>query len=167
MECHRARASGVLPGRFLLWPRGGTPIVDVRDVAAVAAVLTAGRGPRRYIVPGHHVDVDQLFTTLADITGRRLPHLILLGPVSGASSRLIDAVQRILPERWHYPADHEGAEPVRRDTRFDDSAARKALGSSPDRSSRPSLTRHPAPVLRHDGYVGGPERLLVAATVFH
>jgi len=61
-----------------------------------------GRGPRRYIVPGHHVDADQRFTTLADITGRRLPHLILPGPVSGASTRLIDGVQRILPERWHY-----------------------------------------------------------------
>jgi hypothetical protein len=32
-------------------------VVEVRDVAAViAAVLMAGRGPRRYVVPGHHVD---------------------------------------------------------------------------------------------------------------
>jgi hypothetical protein len=65
----------------------------------VAAVLTAGRGPRRYIVPGHHV--------------------------SGASTRLIDDVQRILPERWHYPTP----------------PPERSSGSIPGRSPRPSLTR--------------------------
>jgi dihydroflavonol-4-reductase len=94
------RLRWVLLGRFPLWPRGGMHVVDVRDVAAViAAVLTAGGGPRRYIVPGHHVDGDQLFATLADVTGRRLPNLVMPGPVSGASTRVIDAVHRLLPER--------------------------------------------------------------------
>ena len=44
-----------LLGRLPLWPRGGTHVVDVRTVAdTVAAVLRPGRGPRRYVVPGHH-----------------------------------------------------------------------------------------------------------------
>jgi nucleoside-diphosphate-sugar epimerase len=126
------RLRWILLGRFPLWPRGGMHIVDVRDVAAViAAVLRAGRGPRRYVVPGHHVDGDQVFAAFADVTGRRFPHLVLPGRLIGPSTRLIDAVHRWLPERWHYPADREGVEIVRRDTRFDDSAARTELGIEP------------------------------------
>jgi nucleoside-diphosphate-sugar epimerase len=126
------RLRWLLLGRFPFWPRGGIHVVDVRDVAAViAAVLRAGRGPRRYIVPGHHVDGDQVFAAVAELTGRRFPHLILPGPVIGPSARLIDAVNRRLPERWHYPADREAAEIARRDTRFDDSAARTELGIEP------------------------------------
>ena len=68
----------ILLGRFPLWPRGGIHVVDARDVAAViAAVLSPGRGPRRYVVPGHHVDGDQLFAACTDVTGRRLPHLVV------------------------------------------------------------------------------------------
>jgi nucleoside-diphosphate-sugar epimerase len=126
------RLRWLLLGRFPLWPRGGMHVVDVRDAAAViAAVLRAGRGSRRYIVPGHHVDGHQVFAVVTDITGRRFPHLVLPGPVIGPSTRLIDAVHRWLPERWHYPADREGVEIVLRDTRFDDSAARTEFGIEP------------------------------------
>jgi dihydroflavonol-4-reductase len=126
------RLRWILLGRFPLWPRGGLHIVDIRDAAAViAAVLRPGRGPRRYIVPGHHVDGDQLFAAFAAITGRRFPHLVLPGQVLGPSARLIDAVHRWLPQRWHYPADREAVEVARRDTRFDDSAARTELGIEP------------------------------------
>jgi nucleoside-diphosphate-sugar epimerase len=126
------RLRWLLLGRFPLWPRGGMHVVDVRDAAAViAAVLRAGRGSCRYIVPGHHVDGHQVFAVVADITGRRFPHLVLPGPVIGPSTRLIDAVHRWLPERWHYPADREGVEIVLRDTRFDDSAARTEFGIEP------------------------------------
>ena len=43
--------------------------------------LSPGRGPRRYIVPGHHVDGDQLFAAFADVTGRRFLHLVVPAPV--------------------------------------------------------------------------------------
>jgi nucleoside-diphosphate-sugar epimerase len=126
------RLRWILLGRFPLWPRGGLHVVDIRDVAAViAAVLTPGCGPRRYIVPGHHVDGHQLFATFAAVTGRRFPHVVLPGPVIGPSTRLIDAVHRLLPQRWHYPGDREGVEIARRDTRFDDSTARTELGVEP------------------------------------
>jgi len=126
------RLRWILLGRFPLWPKGGLHVVDVRDAAAViAAVLEPGRGPRRYIVPGHHLDGDLLFRTVAEITGRRFPHLVLPGAVIGPSTRLIDAIQRRLPEKWHYPADHEGSELVLRDTRLDDSPARKEFGIEP------------------------------------
>lgn len=126
------RLRWVLLGRFPLWPGGGLHTVDIRDVAAViAAVLEPGRGPRRYVVPGHHVDGEQMFAAFAEVTGRRFPHVVLPGPVIGPAVRLIDAVQRRLPQRWHYPADREGVEIARRDTRFDDSAARTEFGIEP------------------------------------
>jgi nucleoside-diphosphate-sugar epimerase len=126
------RLRWILLGRFPLYPRGGMHVVDVRDVAAViAAALAPGRGPRRYIVPGHHVDGGQIYAAFADVTGRRFPHLILPGPVMGPSARVIDAVQRWLPARWHYPADREGVEILRRNTRLDDSVARAELGVEP------------------------------------
>jgi len=104
-------------------------VVDVRDTAEViAATLQPGRGPRRYVVPGHHVDGALLYGTFAQVTGRRFPHLVLPGSVIGPATRLIDAFQRRLPQRWHYPADREGTEIVRRNTRFDDTAAREEFG---------------------------------------
>ena len=49
-------------------------MVDVRDAAAeIAATLQPARGPRRYVVPGHHVDGALLYTTFAQVTGRRFP----------------------------------------------------------------------------------------------
>lgn len=122
------RLRWVVRGRFPLWPKGGMHYVDVRDVAAV---LEPGRGPRRYVVPGHHVDGDLLYGTLREITGRRYPHLVLSSAMLTPGTRLIEAVQRRLPSRWYYPADREGPEVIFRDTRLDDSAARKDLGIEP------------------------------------
>ena len=123
------RLRWILLGRFPLWPIGGMHVVDVRDAAAtIAATLQRGRGPRRYVVPGHHMDGALLYGTFAEVTGRRFPHLLLPGSMIGPATRLIDAVQRQLPQRWHYPADREGTELLRRNTRFDDSAAREDLG---------------------------------------
>jgi len=122
----------MLLGRFPTFPRGGQHVVDVRDVATlIAAVLSQPGQPRRYIVPGHHVDGHDLYASVSDAAGRRLPHVILPGRVVGPSVALIEAVQRRLPQRWHYPADREGVEIVRRDTRFDDSAARTEFGINP------------------------------------
>lgn len=121
----------MLLGRFPTFPRGGQHVVDVRDVATlITAMLQPGRRGR-YVVPGHHIDGDELYAAITEAGGRHLPHLILPGPVIGPSVQLIDAVQRRLPQRWHYPADREGVEILRRDTRFDDSATRTEFGIDP------------------------------------
>ena len=134
------RLRWLLRGQFPIWPRGGLHIVDVRDVATlVAAVLEPGRGPRRFVVPGHHVDGHELYRTLAGITGRRLPHVIAPRAVLAPTARFFDAVQRPLPERWRYPANLEGAEVTLRDTRFDDTPAREEFGLTP-RSLAETLT---------------------------
>jgi dihydroflavonol-4-reductase len=122
----------MLRGRFPTFPRGAMHVVDVRDVAAlIAAVLQQPGRPRRYIVPGHHITGQELYAAVAEASGRRLPHLVLPGPVIGPSVALIEAVQRRLPQHWHYPADREGVEMWRRDTRFDDTPARNEFGLEP------------------------------------
>jgi dihydroflavonol-4-reductase len=122
----------ILLGRLPTFPRGGLHAVDVRDVATlITAVLQQHGGTRRYIVPGHHVNGDDIYAAVSDAAGRRLPHVILPDPVIGPTVWLIETVQRRLPERWHYPADREGVEILRRDTRFDDSPARTECGLDP------------------------------------
>ena len=126
------RLRWILRGRFPFWPREGQHVVDARDVAAViAAVLGRREQPGRYVVPGHHVGGYEMFATVAEVTGRRLPHLVLPAAALSPTGLLIDAVHRLLPSRWRYPADREGIELIRRDTRFDDSAARTELGVQP------------------------------------
>ena len=60
------------------FPRSGYTVamVDVRDVASViAASIEAGRGPRRYVMFGHHLTADELLSELQDVTGRDLKSL--------------------------------------------------------------------------------------------
>ncbi|MGN6577845.1 MAG: SDR family oxidoreductase, partial [Nocardioides sp.] len=119
-------------GLFPLYPRGGMHYSDVRDVGRVVrAVLEPGRGPRRYVVPGHHVDTEMLWSTLARLQGRRRPHVSPPTPVVRALAGSMDVVQRRLPGRWHMPTDPEGVDMLERDTRMDDGPARRELGVDP------------------------------------
>ncbi len=123
------RLAWVARGLFPLWPSGGLHSVDVRDTAAVVAgVVEKGRGPRRCVVPGHHVTGRQLFAAVSAATGRRRPHIPLPPPVAVATTRAVDAVQSRLPTGWRYPADREGVEIALRDTRFDSSTTERELG---------------------------------------
>lgn len=120
-----ARLVWVVRGRMPMWPAGGFHGVDVRDVAAtVVAALEPGRGPRRYVVPGHHVSGAEIFGAVERAIGRRRPHLTLPKAIAGPVTAPIDAVQARLPDSWRYPADREGVELTIRDTRLDDSPAR-------------------------------------------
>jgi nucleoside-diphosphate-sugar epimerase len=119
-------------GTFPVYPRGGMHMVDVRDVAkVVTAVMRPGRGPRRYVVPGHHVDGRLLYSTLARIQGRRRPCVALPPSVLRPMTRAMDVVQRRLPGRLHVPTDPEGVEYMDRDTLMYDAPARTELGVEP------------------------------------
>jgi dihydroflavonol-4-reductase len=119
-------------GLFPIWPAGGMHTVDVRDTAAVVvACLQPGRGPRRYVVPGHHMTGDDLYRIVGAEIGRRRPHVSLPAWAVPAATAPIDALQRLLPRRWRYPADREGAELGVRNTRFDTSPAEQELGVQP------------------------------------
>jgi nucleoside-diphosphate-sugar epimerase len=124
------RLSWVARGRMPVWIEGGSHAVDVRDTADVVAAVVAGRGraPHRYLVPGHHLTGDLLFGAVERVIGRRRRHIEAPAPLARATGRVVDSVQRHLPERWRYPADAEGIEINLRDGRFDSSPAEQDLG---------------------------------------
>jgi nucleoside-diphosphate-sugar epimerase len=117
----------ILRGYYPMWTTGGYHGTDVRDVAAVnAAVMVPGRGPRRYLVPGHHLDAPTLFGTLRSVTGRRLPYLRMPTPVLLPMAWTVSAVQRVVP--FHLPAEYEGVLIASRRARCDTSATERDLG---------------------------------------
>jgi dihydroflavonol-4-reductase len=121
-------ARGLLP----LWPTGAMHYVDAREVASVvAAVMEPGRGPRRYVVPGHHLGRQEYFASVSHAIGRGRRALPMSPRMARASTTPLRAVQRVLPERIRYPADPEGVELVVRDCRLDDTPARTELGVLP------------------------------------
>jgi dihydroflavonol-4-reductase len=123
------RLAWIARGLFPIWPSGGMHTVDVRDTAAVVeACLRPGRGPRRYVVPGHHMTGDDLYTTVGAAIGRRRPHVSLPARLVPVVTAPMDVLHRLLPARWRYPADREGAELGIRNTRFDTSPAEHELG---------------------------------------
>ncbi|HEU5109690.1 MAG TPA: hypothetical protein VFT95_14205 [Micromonosporaceae bacterium] len=94
-----------------------------------AAVITAGAGPRRYLVPGHFVDAATMYATLRAVTGRRLPHLVVPAAVMLPLTWTASLAQRVTP--FHLPADHEGVRILATRTRCDDSRVRTELGIRP------------------------------------
>ena len=119
-------------GWFPVWSKGGVLATDVRDTAdVVAAVMEPGLGARRYVVPGIHMTGKDLYGAVAKAIGRRRPHVDVPARMGLMSSKVVDLVQARLPARFHYPADSEGAEMAVRDTRLDDSVARRDLGVTP------------------------------------
>jgi dihydroflavonol-4-reductase len=126
------RLRWILRGLFPLYPAGHVHTVDVRTVAeTVLAATTSSREPRRYVVPGDPVDAARLYSTLEQVTGRRLPHLTLRSSLLTPVSRSIAWTQKHLPLTGHYPADTEGVAITERATTFDDRPARTELGVEP------------------------------------
>ena len=73
-------------------------IIDVRDLGLVhAAVLTAGRGPRRYLCGGHFLTMTQLGAVYRGLTGRRFPVVPFPGAALRATGRVVDVALRVLP----------------------------------------------------------------------
>ena len=115
------RVKWILRGALGMFPKGGTHSVDVRDVAAViAAAMEPGKGARRLVVPGTHVDGDVLFDAVNTVTGRHLPHVNVAAGIVRPAVKAISAIQSRLPGSCDYPADLEAVELSTRDTKFAD-----------------------------------------------
>jgi nucleoside-diphosphate-sugar epimerase len=100
---------------------GGLSVVDVRDVAAAhAALMEPGRGPRRYLLSGHHMSYTELLTMVGTLTGRPYKLTALPTGLALRAGRLADAAQRVLPLRL--PIHHGGAWVLSADPELDDSA---------------------------------------------
>lgn len=120
----------ILAGRARFAPVGGFSIVDVRDVAAACAgMFEPGRGSRRYLLSGTNMPYSRLINTLGDITGRRIRHVTLPGPVLRPFVMLAGLLQRVLPFRL--PVNMEGFQVIVWDPAGDDSRAEAELGFRP------------------------------------
>nr|MDT0656862.1 NAD-dependent epimerase/dehydratase family protein [Micromonospora sp. DSM 115978] len=99
------RVRNVLRGLMPMWPLGGFPVGDVRDVARLhAAVLTPGLGPRRYLAQGRYLRTRDFVRTLREVTGRRLPAIYLPAAPMFPVGLLTGALQRVVPV--HLPAEY-------------------------------------------------------------
>jgi nucleoside-diphosphate-sugar epimerase len=123
-------AVSLLRGLVPVRPRGGLPLVDVRDLAhTVSAAIEPGRGPRRYLVGGHFVTFRALAGGLAELTGRPIRGVDVPAGVLLPGLRALDRVQRHVPLRL--PAHFGGAWVLATGVPTDDRRAATELGFRP------------------------------------
>lgn len=133
-----ARIRDVLRGLMPIWPGGGFPIGDVRDLATLHAhLLDDAPSPPRVAGQGRFTTTRELLSALRQITGRRLPAVHL--PAAGLLpvGHLAGAAQRVLPV--HVPVEY-GAIYACRVAKPLDSTATDALLGTPPRPLIETLT---------------------------
>lgn len=108
---------------------GGVGIVDVRDIAAaLAATLTPGAGPRRFMAGGDLISLREIGAILRQLTGRRIPVLPTPGVVFRGLGHVMDGVRRMVPFDTVFTAEAMEILTLVRPT--DDSAVHDVLGVS-------------------------------------
>lgn len=123
-------AVSLLRGLVPVRPRGGLPLVDVRDLAqTVSAAVEAGRGPRRYLVGGRFVTLRALASGLSELTGRPIRGVDVPAGVLLPGLRALDRLQRRAPLRL--PAHFGGAWVLAAGAPTDDRRAEAELGFRP------------------------------------
>jgi nucleoside-diphosphate-sugar epimerase len=123
-------ARNVLKRRIPAVTSGGLQIADVRDVSrALAAAIESGRGPRSYLLAGHYLSIREILRTLAQLTGRRFPAMLVpKGFMLGVAS-VADAIQRRTTARM--PWSRESVWVVNQGARCHDPRAGADLGFEP------------------------------------
>ncbi len=126
-DSNRSVVEGAKSGMAM---RGGGPIVDVRDVAAVhAAVMEPGRGPRRFMITGHYVAMPDFIAMLQQITGHRSRIVAMPAGLTLAVGRVADLMQRLTPGRLRL--GYEGPWIFSLEPHCDDSRTISELGVTP------------------------------------
>lgn len=83
----------ILRGRVVPGSDAGWLVIDVRDLAAIhAAVVEPGRGPRRYMAGGVHLDAGRITELFGEVTGKRFVRV----PVPGVGLRLAGTVMDVV-----------------------------------------------------------------------
>lgn len=99
------RLRDLLRGLMPVWPRGGFPIGDVRDTAALhAALLTGKTDSNRVFAPGRYLTTRDYVRAVRAVTGRALPALFLPARPMLPLGRMVGVLQRVWP--WHIPAEY-------------------------------------------------------------
>jgi nucleoside-diphosphate-sugar epimerase len=101
-----ARLRDLARGLMPIWPRGGLPLGDVRDTAALHADLVTGKsaGSNRFFGPGIFLSTKDYVGTVRAATGRALPTVFLPARAMFPIGHLADLAQRVWP--WHIPAEY-------------------------------------------------------------
>jgi nucleoside-diphosphate-sugar epimerase len=117
----------MLKGGLIPLRGGAFGIIDVRDLAAVlAATLTPGLGPRRFIAGGELLDMAQVASLLRALTGRRMPVVPTPGVVFRGIGRIADGIRKVVPFNTVYTAEAMDLLTQARPT--DDAAVHDELG---------------------------------------
>jgi nucleoside-diphosphate-sugar epimerase len=124
------RLRNAILGRLRFPPKGGFTVNDVRDTAALlAATLTPGLGPRRYIPIGHYMTTHEYILAIEDAIGRHLPVVHPPARPAMVLCRAVDVVQHVVP--WHIPAEYTAAFMCSCDARLSDTLPAAPLGVAP------------------------------------
>ncbi|MFC7647189.1 NAD-dependent epimerase/dehydratase family protein [Streptosporangium lutulentum] len=126
-----ALMEGLRAGLNQGWPitSGGVGIVDVRDLAVVLArCLEPGRGPRRFMLGGHHLTWAQLADVCDEVTGERCRRFRAPSAVLRGAAAVLDAVKLI--KRIDYPLTRDAVEMMVTMVRTCDTPTFEALGVS-------------------------------------
>lgn len=117
----------LLRHRTTVTVRGIMPMVDVRDVADLLALLMQpGDGPRRLPIGGEVLTFDEVLDVLEGATGRRFRRLRVAPALFRGMGRAFDAAARLLPLPPSF--SYEAAWLLTQGQRVDDSAALEVLG---------------------------------------
>jgi nucleoside-diphosphate-sugar epimerase len=121
------RLRDTLRGLMPIWPLGGFPVGDVRDTAALHALLVSAGESGPCFGPGRYLSTRDFLGTLRSVTGRALPAVHLPARAMLPVGVLADWLQRIWP--WHVPAEYGAVYTCACATRVADDAP--TLGLSP------------------------------------
>jgi len=84
-------------GRTIVWMEGGINLVHIADVVeGHLAAMRRGRPGERYILGGEDRSHLEVFTTLAEIVGRRPPRLKIPHWALGPAGAVVDALGRVI-----------------------------------------------------------------------
>ncbi|HLK02698.1 MAG TPA: SDR family NAD(P)-dependent oxidoreductase [Streptosporangiaceae bacterium] len=120
----------ILRNRAPFAVRGMWAVADVGYIArAHAAMLEQGRGPRRYLLTGHDITWNDLYSSLRHLTGRGLPAVPTPGFLARTSGHGMDVLQRTA--RTRLPIGYQGPWIITRYAGADDTLTRHELRIEP------------------------------------
>jgi dihydroflavonol-4-reductase len=106
---------------------GGMQMVDVRDIADVhTALMTAGRGPHRYVCGGQMMSFDDMISALEAGSGRRVKRIPISSALFRGIGRVSDLLAGVLPLGSGF--SYEAAQLITAAIPTDDSATLADLG---------------------------------------
>lgn len=121
----------ILRGLYPMWPTGSLPWGDVRDTAATISAVVGGRGDGApaWLSPCYNLADDGMKQALRDVTGRRLPGVVLPGRALAGAIGLARPLVKVLPDAVQLPLPQErSTELAAAATVFDDSDTVDLLG---------------------------------------